>query len=113
MKKVKSVLYHPSGARQEVSPKDGRFFSYEELRDFVGGMIEIVSLDNGLLMVVNEEGKLLNLPSNMAATVLFNAGERLWYDEIAGSALVCDASLLQTDDDDDDDPDPDDSFIPY
>lgn len=36
----------------------------EEMQKLVGGYIEVVSLINGLIVVCNEEGRLMNLPIN-------------------------------------------------
>jgi hypothetical protein len=53
---------------EEVKPKNGKSFSYEELREFVGGMVEIVPMPDGRSMVVNEEGKLSGLEHNVKAS---------------------------------------------
>jgi len=50
----------------------------QALQGAVGGYIETVSLPNGLILICNEEGKLLNLPAN----------RKLGYDYIAGDFLV-------------------------
>ena len=74
-------------AVQVVPPKNGEDYSLEELQGFVGGYIEIVRLAEGQLMVVNEEGKLLGLPLNRIATVIYqDCGHN---DAILGNALVC------------------------
>jgi len=36
----------------------------EEMQKLIGGYIEVVSLINGLIVVCNEEGRLMNLPIN-------------------------------------------------
>lgn len=36
----------------------------EALQDLVGGYIETVNLPGGIVMIVNEEGKILRLPMN-------------------------------------------------
>lgn len=85
----------PDGAFIYKEPKNGTDFSLEELQEFVGGYIETITLLDDLIMVVNEEGKLLGLPFNKAAT------EILWYhtnntdDYIAGSALICESCLVK------------------
>lgn len=71
----------------EVSPKNGADFKLEELRTFVGGSIEIAQTIDGRIMVLNEEGKLLGLPINDRATLLYVYGS---YDPICGDVLVCD-----------------------
>ena len=38
---------------------------------FVGGMVECITFPNGDLLIVNEEGKLMNLPLNPEATALW------------------------------------------
>lgn len=78
------------GTRIEVSPKNGKDFSLEELQEIVGGYIEIVECEKNI-MVINEEGKLMNLPFNHIATLE-------WYracpwmccaDIIVGDVLLC------------------------
>ena len=45
----------------------------KEAQDFVGGMVECITFPNGDLLIVNEEGKLMNLPLNPEATTLWRA----------------------------------------
>ena len=40
-------------------------------QDFVGGMVEGISFPNGDYLIVNEEGKLMQLPLNPEATLLW------------------------------------------
>ena len=42
-------------------------------QDFVGGMVEGISFPNGDYLIVNEEGKLMQLPLNPEATALWRA----------------------------------------
>ncbi len=44
---------------------------YEEVFKFVGGMVECITFPNGDLLLINEEGKLINLPLNPEATALW------------------------------------------
>jgi hypothetical protein len=46
---------------------------YEEVSKFVGGMVECITFPNGDLLLINEEGKLINLPLNPEATALWRA----------------------------------------
>ena len=55
----------------------------EAFQDIVGGYIEVVPLPGNLRMIVNEEGKLLSLPKNKAATELYQIS-----DYIAGTAII-------------------------
>ena len=45
--------------------------SLKEAQDFVGGMVECITWPNGDLLIVNEEGKLNQLPLNPEATLLW------------------------------------------
>ncbi len=42
-------------------------------QDFVGGYVEGISFPNGDYLIVNEEGKLMNLPLNPEATTLWRS----------------------------------------
>ena len=46
---------------------------YKEVSSFVGGMVECVQFPNGDLLLLNEEGKLMQLPLNPEATALWRA----------------------------------------
>ena len=45
----------------------------KEAQAFVGGYVEGISMPNGDYLIVNEEGKLKNLPLNEEATKLWKA----------------------------------------
>lgn len=69
-----AIHFTTDGVEKEVHPKKGKFFSYEELKDYVKGYIEIVPLPSGKSIVVNEEGKMepgvcmADTPKNELAT---------------------------------------------
>ena len=46
---------------------------YKEVSEFVGGMVECVQFPNGDLLLLNEAGKLLNLPLTPEATALWRS----------------------------------------
>lgn len=83
-----SRLIPVRGHAIEISPRHGPKFTLEELQAYVGGYIELVCYthDNHLL-IVNEEGKLLNLPYNDRATQLFRMN-RLTRDVIVGDVVL-------------------------
>ena len=65
-------LYKTNGEVIEVSPKNNRDFTLEELQNFVeGDIIEIINLTTKKLLIVNEEGKINELPFNESATELW------------------------------------------
>lgn len=78
----------------DVFPRDGKSFKLDELQGFVGGYIEFVRLDRakhfgmkGMVMCLNEEGKLNGLLENNAATLLAE-GCLMDGDYIAGDAVI-------------------------
>lgn len=88
-----STVINTDGLHKNVEPSNGEDFSPEELRGFVGGHIEMVRLSKSQVMVVNEEGKVNDLPENQYATMLVNiAGIR---DVIVGNVLVCDINKIK------------------
>lgn len=78
-----ATIMKTDGRRVETAPKNGKYFELDELQSVVGGYIEIIHLDDGRIMVVNEEGKLYHLPVNTKATILYG------YGIIVGDVLIC------------------------
>ena len=72
----------------EVEQDTEEFVSYATLSRAVGGMIEAVTLPNGLTLWVNEEGKMDGLPVNDYATRLFVSAFGAGVDIIVGNAIV-------------------------
>lgn len=96
--KTKALWLKANGTQKTVSPKNGKTFSLDELKKFVGGYIEIVTVKfdgKDYLMVVNEEGKLNGLPYNEAATELYQTSFWGDCDCILGDALICDTDMIE------------------
>lgn len=64
------MLINPDNTHRQVEPQNGATYSLAELQGFVGGLIQIVNLGNSSVLVVNEEGLILNLSYNHAASLL-------------------------------------------
>ena len=95
-KSYQPFLIKPDDEKQEVNPKNGTDFSLEELQGFVGGYVQILHMGRGELMVINEEGKLMNLPLNRDATSIAHwRGRLLEGDYIVGPALICHKSQIK------------------
>ena len=89
-------LLRQDGSKEEVNPKNGTDFSLDELQGFVHGNIQIVHLGRGEIMVINEEGKLMNLPLNKEATFIAKfKGAISAKDAIVGNALICHKSMVK------------------
>ena len=82
---MKAFTINTNGQIKQVAPSNGRDFNLDELRDFVGGWIQIINLRDGYLMVVNEEGKRVGLSVNAEASKIYGNP----YDFIVGNVLVC------------------------
>jgi len=84
-------LIFTDGSIKHVEPKNGTDFQLEELKDFVGGYIEILHLrESNQLMVVNEEGKLLGLDFNLIASTVAQCCNACGQDDyIVGNVLIC------------------------
>lgn len=83
-------IIHPDGTTIHTAPKSGPYYSLAELQKIVGGYIEIISMPDrhgqppgGMVMVLNEEGKIHDLPINETATELASR------DTIVGTVLIC------------------------
>lgn len=82
-----ATLYKTNGESKQISPKNGTDFQLEELQEIVGEYIDVIGLGDEI-MVFNDEGKLIGLPLNKEATVLFHRH----YDTddfIVGDVLIC------------------------
>ena len=79
---------------ENVMPQKGKHFSLKEMQEIVDGYIEILDLQNGKLIILNEEGKLEGLPYNMAATIMYRSAY-MTYDYIVGDVLVCDKNQIR------------------
>ena len=76
----------------EVQPKNGTDFQLDELREIVGGYIEIIRIynDEDEIMVMNEEGKLIGCELNINATHLAKNYKAIHEsDYVCGDVLVC------------------------
>ncbi len=63
-----SILYHPTGDPINIKPiDDNPSFGEDELATFIGGPVDQIKLDNGVL-VVNEQGKEMGLTLNDMAS---------------------------------------------
>ena len=75
---------------------------YKAVSKFVGGMVEAITFPNGDLLLINEEGKLMQLPLNPEATALWRStftkdkylfGHDDW---VSGPAILIKANALDS-----------------
>jgi len=81
-----------TGIKRFVGPP-----SLKEMQDVVGGYIELVRLDNGDYLVVNEEGILLNLRYNHLASehLIAHAKNYTGPKRIVGDAFIIQSKHIQ------------------
>lgn len=80
------------GTVKEITPKNGTDFSLEEIKEYINGFLEVVWLrdEHRNIMIIDEEGKIKNLDSNVTATDLAVQAKAIYpYDYIAGNVIVC------------------------
>ena len=94
----KARLYATDFIIKEITPANGICFTLEELQGHVGGRIEILHLEaddlEDRLLVVHEEGKLISLPFNLPATLIWI----MYYGEtdfVSGNAVICNPSFIR------------------
>ncbi|MGN0280784.1 MAG: DUF3846 domain-containing protein [Prevotella sp.] len=88
------TVYTPENGKWLCEPKNGTTFELEEMQNIVGGYIEIVHLNDGRLMIVNEEGLLQGLPVNIEATNILRR-DHPTTQYIVGNAIVCDSDMVE------------------
>lgn len=59
------------GTEKKVSAINGKKFSLDEMQKYVGGLIDLIRFPDGRTMIVNDEGKLDDLPVNGKASAIF------------------------------------------
>jgi len=89
-----AYIYKTNGEIIPVLPANRSEFNLSELQSFVNGSIEIVYLDDATCMIVNEEGKLLDLKPNAEATRLYSLCKGN-FDFICGNVLVTPLSYIK------------------
>ena len=91
--KTAKIVY-PDKESEDYTPKNGTTFELDEMQKIVGGLIEIVHLNDGRLMIVNEEGLLQGLPVNIEATNILRR-DHSTTQFIVGNAIVCDGDMVE------------------
>ena len=81
-----ATLIKANGEETNVLPKNKTDFKLDEMQNYVGGFIETVRTKDNKIMVINEEGKINELPMNEKATDLYVHSN---FDFIVGDVLIC------------------------
>ena len=76
---LKGILIKTTGEMEVVEYEN----KLEVLQDYVGGLIDYVTIEDGIDMIINDEGKILGMEPNWVATFLWGQP-----DMIVGDVLV-------------------------
>jgi len=82
-----ATLFKADGTAKDVHPSNGKTFSQNELCDYVCGLPQVIDLKNDSLMIINEDGEMLDLSVNQIASISIQANGI--NDIVLGDALVC------------------------
>lgn len=93
---MEGKIIKTAGQAELVTPRNWTDFQLEELREIVGGHIEIVHLKGGRYMVANEDGLALGLPDNpVAGLIALLESEYPNNGNIVGNVLICEKSMIK------------------
>ena len=87
-------IVYPDKDSEDYTPKNGKTFALTEMQEIVGGYIEVIRLNDGRLIIVNEEGLLQGLPVNIEATNILRR-DHSTTQYIVGNAIVCDSDMIE------------------
>lgn len=92
---MNNYIIRTDGTQAPVAPGFGNKFTLKELQYYVGGYIELVHLNDNQFLIINEEGKLHNLPINKKATDLARDAHCIFAcDYIVGDAVIIEQNLF-------------------
>lgn len=91
--KSAKIIYTDKEA-EDYTPKNGKTFEFDELKGIVGGYFEIVWLNDGRMIIVDEDGKSKDKAVNIPATNILRR-DHYTTDYIVGTAIVCDADMVE------------------
>ena len=91
--KSAKIIYTDKEA-EYYTPKNGKTFALTEMQEIIGGYVEPIRLNDGRIIIVDEDGKSKDKAVNIPAT---NIRRRDHYttDYIVGTAIVCDADMIE------------------
>lgn len=79
---------------EDYTPKNGRTFALTEMQEIIGGYVEPIRLNDGRMIIVDEDGKSKGKAVNIPATNILRR-DHFTTDYIVGTAIVCDADMIE------------------
>lgn len=90
--KSAKIIYTDKEA-EDYTPKNGKTFGKTEMYGIVEGYIDIIRLNDGRMIIVDEDGKSKGKAVNIPATNILRR-DHYTTDYIVGTAIVCDADMI-------------------
>ena len=91
--KSAKIIYTNKEA-EDYTPKNGKTFALTEMQEIIGGYIEPIRLNDGRMIIVDEDGKSKGKAVNIPATNILRR-DHYTTDYIVGTAIVCDADMIE------------------
>ena len=91
--KSAKIIYTDKEA-EDYTPKNGKTFALTEMQEIIGGYVEPIRLKDGRIIVIDEDGKSKDKAVNIPATNILRR-DHFTTDYIVGTAIVCDADMLE------------------
>ena len=90
--KSAKIIYTDKEA-EDYTPKNGKTFGLTEMQEIIGGYVEPIRLNDGRMIIVDEDGKSKDKAVNIPATNILRR-DHYTTDYIVGTAIVCDADMI-------------------
>ena len=91
--KSAKIIYVDKEA-EDYTPKNGKTFALTEMQEIIGGYVEPIRLNDGRMIIVDEDGKSKDKAVNIPATNILRR-DHYTTDYIVGTAIVCDADMIE------------------
>ena len=91
--KSAKIIYTDKEA-EDYTPKNGKTFTLTEMQEIIGGYVEPIRLNDGRMIIVDEDGKSKDKAVNIPATNILRR-DHFTTDYIVGTAIVCDADMIE------------------
>ena len=91
--KSAKIIYTDKEA-EDYTPKNGKTFALTEMQEIIGGYSEPIRLNDGRMIIVDEDGKSKDKAVNIPATNILRR-DHFTTDYIVGTAIVCDADMIE------------------
>ncbi len=91
--KSAKIIYTDKEA-EDYTPKNGKTFVLTEMQEIIGGYVEPIRLNDGRMIIVDEDGKSKDKAVNIPATNIMRR-DHYTTDYIVGTAIVCYADMVE------------------